>query len=291
ALRVAGVAAGGVLLLPERGTGPAVEVGGAPSATPSGKAAEPSAGGPSAGGALAPSAGEPVRLGPSESIDAATSIDRLIAAAAGSPTLTLTPGQLVYSRSYGVTSFDNVGNPEPGRMMRDESEIWYAPEGMVAQAIKQNGVDRATDGTPVTRVDKPSIWQPTPAWLAGLPTEPAALRTELLAGIGANAKWSGDHLLAKELGELLVSSEPLLTADVRVAMLKVIKDFKGLSARETVFDGKRVWAIRQTEQGRFDELLFDPATGRAVGRASGDGDTVGYQVLWTHKLVAKAGQR
>ncbi|MEV0716744.1 hypothetical protein [Asanoa sp. NPDC050611] len=283
AVLVAGVAAGGVVLLPDRGAGPAVEVGGAPTAPPTGKA--DAGGGPNAAGPTS----QPVSLGPSEPIDAAHAIDTLIGKVAGSTAQTLRPGQLVYTRMSGATTVDDIGDPEPGRMVRDESEIWYAPEGMSAKAITRNGVDMPPGES--RPVDKPSIWQPTPAWLAGLPTEPAALRTELLVGIGDNKKWTGDHLLAKELGELLASSEPLLTGAVRVTMLKMIKGFEGLSARETVFDDQRVWALRQTEQGRFDEILFDPATGRAVGRASGEGDTVSYQVLWTHKLVAVAGAR
>jgi hypothetical protein len=162
---------------------------------------------------------------------------------------------------------------------------------MTPVAITRNGIEDQSVSGPAGPVTDPGIWQPTPEWLAGLPTSPSALKAELLAGMGRNDKWSDDHLLAKEIGELLFSSELLLPADVRVAMLKSIKTWKGLSARETVFDGKRVWAIRQTEQGNLNELLFDPATGRAVGRANGVENTISYQVLWTHKLVGKAGER
>jgi len=305
ALVVAGVAGGGIAVLPERGAGPAVEVGTAPSATPapSGKGGSPVPGGPSAGGARAAETLTPEEkaayVGPSEPIDAARTIDRLATAAAGSPTSTVGTGQFVYVRMYGFSAVRGIGGAVPGNeptapadnWLKDEHEIWFWPEGMTAAASARSGVTMPDGETSPPAVDEPSIWQPTPEWLAALPTEPAALRAELLEGIGDNAKWSDDHLLAKEIGELLVSSEALLRAEVRVAMLKLIKGWKRLSARETVFDGRRVWAIRQTEQDRFNELLFDPATGRAVGRASGIGDTADYQVLWTHKLVGKAGQR
>ncbi|MEV4623617.1 hypothetical protein AB0J74_33545 [Asanoa sp. NPDC049573] len=288
AVVVAGLATAGVLVLPGGGAGPGVPVAGGPATPANPKGGGPTGVGPSAGGGKieAPPLGPPPAMGESTPINARQSLDRLAAKAAGSPTQTVRPGQFVYTRMYGVISGDNAG-----QMVSDETEIWFTPEGMTAAAITRNGVQDQSVAAPTGPVDHPSIWQPTPAWLAGLPTQPAALKAELLAGMGDNAKWSDDHLLAKEIGELLVSSETLVPAGVRVAMLKSIKNWTGLSARETVFDGKRIWAIRQTEQARFDELLFDPATGRAVGRASGSGDTVDYQVLWTHKIVGTAGER
>ncbi|GIF67173.1 hypothetical protein Ais01nite_52080 [Asanoa ishikariensis] len=290
ALVVAGLATTGVVALQGGGADPGIGVGSAPSSP---KVADPSAAGPKGGGAPtggADKAAPPLPLGSSKSINARQSLDRLAAKVAGSPTRTVQPGQLIYTRMYGVTSSVNIGEDSAPVLAADEAEFWFTPQGMTAVKVIQNGAENPTSADTGATVDKPYIWQPTPEWLAALPTQPAALRNELLEGI-RNDKWSDDHLLAKEIGELLVSSELLLPADVRVAMLKSIKSWKGLSARETVFDGKRVWAIRQTEQGRFDELLFDPTTGRAVGRASGIGGTVSYQVLWTHKIVAKAGDR
>ncbi|MDG4823530.1 hypothetical protein O7635_16885 [Asanoa sp. WMMD1127] len=303
ALVVAGVAGGGVTVLSDRGAGPAVEVGTAPSAPaptpppPSGKGTDPSAGGAS-NETITPEE-KAAYVGPSKPISAPQAIERLATAAAGSPTATVGTGQVVYVRLRGFSAVRGIGEVVPGNepaapadmWVTDDREIWLWPEGMTAAATRRFGSTAPGVGTSPSAVDKPSIWQPTPAWLAALPTDPAALRAELLAGIGDNAKWSADHLLAKEIGELLVSSEPLLTADVRVAMLEVIKGWEGLSARETVIDGRQVWAIRQTEQGRFDEILFDPATGRAVGRASGIDGTLDHQALWTHKIVEAPGER
>ncbi|SNT65281.1 hypothetical protein SAMN05421812_12149 [Asanoa hainanensis] len=292
ALVVAGLATTGVVALQGGGSDPGVSVGSAPSSPPNPKGGEVSHG-PKGGGGKNPSpaVGTPLPLGASKPINAKQSLDRLAAKAATSKTETVRPDQVIYTRMYGVSSTDNIGDAAPPVLGADETELWFAPEGMTAVANIRNGVDRGGSTDPSTPVDKPSIWQPTPEWLAALPTDPAALRAALLEGIGGNDKRSDDSLLAKEIGELLVSSETLLKADVRVAMLKSIKSWQGLSARETVFDGRKLWAIRQTERGRFDELLFDPATGRAVGRASGTDSTVDYQVLWTHKIVAKAGDR
>ncbi|GIF73090.1 hypothetical protein [Asanoa siamensis] len=292
ALLVAGVAAGGITLLPERDLGPAIEVGVAPSPSASGVTpSRPSPSLPSKAGGGAIPTGAPASLGPSTPIDVAAAIDTLMTAVADSPAQTVQPGQFLYTRMTGVTSVHGLVDQEPGQMVRDDTELWFAPEGMTAKAITRNGVDLPPDGAPESPPEKPSIWQPTPAWLAGLPTDPTALRAELLAGMGENQKRSADSLLAKEIGELLVSSEPLLTGDVRVALLKMIKRWSGLSARETVVDDRKVWGLRRTEQGRFDEILFDPATGLAVGRASGEGGKVSYQVLWTHKLVRQVGER
>jgi hypothetical protein len=295
AVVVAGLAAGGVVLFGGGGGGTvAIEAGAVPSSPPSATTTAPPA-----GGAVNAAPTGPVKLPPSTRIDARTAVNRLLSAVADSPTQTVRPDQFIYTRMDGVTSSDNIGDSAPAAMARDEQELWFAPEGMVAVGNSRSGTDptdphsgdKGTAETPVVPVDKPSIWQPTPAWLAGLPTQPAALKAELLEGIGDNDKWSDDHLLSKEIGELLVSSEPLLSGEVRVGMLKIVKGWSGLQARETVIDGRKVWALRHTEQGQFNELLFDPATGRAVGRASGVGDEIGYQVLWTHKIVSKVGDR
>lgn len=292
ALVVAGLTATGVAILPSGGGGSsAVPVGSAPSASPPQKNSGPS-GAPSPGGSpkVAPPLGPPLEVGSSKPINARQSLDRLATKVAGSPTETVRPDQFVYARVYGVNSNDNIGDDAPGKLARDEVEYWFRPEGMTPVAMTRNGAEDHGTFDPPASVDHPYIWQPTPEWLAALPTQPTALKAALLDGIG-NDKWSDAHLLAKEIGELLVSSETLLPADVRVAMLKSIKTWKGLSARETVFDGKRVWAFRQTEQGQVNELLFDPATGRAVGRANGVEGKINYQVLWTHKVVGKAGER
>jgi len=71
--------------------------------------------------------------------------------------------------------------------------------------------------------------------------------------------------------------------------------------------GRRLVAVRHTEQGNGDEILFDPATGQAVGRrtvtldpdvtvtAPGDAPKlepgVLYQATWTQKVVAAVGAR
>jgi hypothetical protein len=233
---------------------------------------------------------------------------------------TVAPGQLIYVRSDGVsTSFG--GDPARGTLSRENHEMWLDPQGMIMLGIVSNGEDltqgpksdhagQVAQARAQLATDGPSLLLPTPQWLAQLPTDPAALRGELLADIG-ESKWSDDHTLVTALGDLLWTSEPLVGPQARVALYRVLAGVEGLTATETVVENRQVYAIGHSENGVIDELLFDRTTGAAVGRRSGlEGEAaagvtvtpaagveapadpgITAQSVWTHRIVAAVGAR
>lgn len=100
------------------------------------------------------------------------------------------------------------------------------------------------------------------------------------------------------LGTLFWSAEPVLTPQVRVALYRVLAGIDGLTATKIFVDGRTLYVFRHAERRSADDLLFDPLTGRAVGRGSTavtDDEPAssigpGYQALWTYAIVDQVGQ-
>ena len=105
------------------------------------------------------------------------------------------------------------------------------------------------------------------------------------------------------MGQLYSSCEILLTPKQRATLLRAFTGLSGLSMRYVTIDGRQLIAIRQTDGDSGNEIIFDPLTGRAVGRGSSyDGDDltviqapngptldpgVMYQATWTQSIVDK----
>jgi hypothetical protein len=209
------------------------------------------------------------------------------------------------------------GAPQPGgaatstALAPEDHHMWLDPQGMIALGIVRNGEDmtkgpkadheaQVAEARHRLAADGPSLAQPTPQWLAALPTDPAELRARLVAAIGEN-KWSEEHRLVSALGDLFWMAEPVLTPEVRVALYRVLAGIDGLTAAEVSIDGRKLYAVRHTERQSADDLLFDPITGRAVGRGSAvvDDSRAGparpggpwtYRALWTYAIVSAVGR-
>lgn len=265
----------------------------APSSLPFGS---PATGGKTAEANLAPAAPEAV-----------AALHALAEAAAGSTAASVAPGQLIYVKHDGwAASFRLPGNE--GVIGPQQRELWVDPQGMIVLSIKADGV---TAGEEVDQArerlveEGPSLSQPTPQWLASLPTDPATLLAELRGAMGEEDAWSTDHQVWTAMQEFYSNAELLLSPQVRAALLRAFTGLRGITSSEVTIDGRRLVAIRHTEQGNGDEILFDPATGQAVGRRSlsfhGDvtlvppspGPTldqgVTYQSTWTQTVVATVG--
>lgn len=147
------------------------------------------------------------------------------------------------------------------------------------------------------------IHYPTLAWLAGLPTDPEELLARL-RGEGAHpVDWNADHQLWGRMAQIYAYCEIALSPRQRAALLRAFTGMSGMSVRDVEVDGKLLVAIRQTDDtdNGGNEILFDPATGRAVGRGStysGDDVTITqapsgpvlapgvlYQATWTQSIV------
>lgn len=289
---------------------------------------------PGGGGAPLQPGAAPVLGG---AIEVSAAMDRLIASGASASPLPVADGQLIYVHTQelatavgaeaetgqGEVAPKSSGAGRPGAQTAgggtgqtlpapENHQMWLDPQGMIALGIVRNGEDltkgpKANHEAQVAEARQrlaaagPSLFQPTPPWLAALPTDPARLRAQILAGIGEN-KWSEEHRLVTALGDLLWVAEPVLTPQVRVALYRVLAGVDGLTAAEISIDGRAFYAFRHAEAHSADDLLFDPLTGRAAGRGSAAMDDgpqaspappVGpgtYQSLWTYAIVARVGQ-
>lgn len=227
-------------------------------------------------------------------------------AAAGPAAPQLVPGQLIYVQHEGwAARFGGNGDVNTGVLEPQPRRVWHDPQGMAAVKITDGTTDFHNGAKPETQPPAEQVptglRAPTPEWLAGLPTDPVELLSLLRTEVGQHDKWTVDHQLWDALGELYSEAEVLLTPQTRAALLRAAAGMTGLSARTVSIDGVQLLAIRHTDGDNGYEILFDPGTGRAVGRASvylGDGVTivrpegapaldpgVAYQATWTQSIV------
>lgn len=238
------------------------------------------------------------------------------AAAHGPAAVQVRPGQYIFvhhdgwAAGFQATVEGNGAPPQEGRIERQIREMWFDPQGMVTMSVTDGQVNLGADPSAERGAFErqgPSLNWSTPEWLASLPTDPAQLRAELRELTGDGGAWSTDHALWSTLQELYLRADLVLSPEVRAALLLSFTGLRGLTSSDLTVDGRRLVAVRHTERGTGDEILFDPATGQAVGRrtVSPDPDVtltapadapkldpgVLYQATWTQKVVAAVGAR
>jgi hypothetical protein len=206
-------------------------------------------------------------------------------------------GKLMYVKHDGYATATNAGSGE-SHQEPQLREYWFDPQGAILLKCIADGVDMATQ--PKSDMEGniaqaraylaehgPGIHNPTPQWLASLPTDPAALRSKLRELIGNEAPaWSTDHELWSAMNDFYLYGDLMLTPQQRATFLRSFTGLKGLTSSEVLVGGKRLIAIRHTERGHGDEVLFDPETGMAVGRASVTSEgSREYQATWTQAIV------
>lgn len=166
-------------------------------------------------------------------------------------------------------------------MIRDGREVGAGPAGA------KNPSAGPTAGAPSLR------W-PTPQWLAGLPRQPQQLLSLLRAQSIPSGPGVDDSAWDQLATGFLRSCDPLLAGDVRTTLLRALRLMPGLSAHRVTIDGRLLLAIRRAIGKDGEEILFDPATGRAAGMRDvrlGPSDqlvqtgAVGAQELWTWTVV------
>lgn len=191
------------------------------------------------------------------------------AAEKGAPAAAVTPGQLVFVKIDGWAARytgDKVAEMQPQTRL-----IWHDPNGMNAVEITDGktsmmrGQERGT-AQPVT-ADIPSFSFPTPQWLAALPADADQL-AKLLTDTVHDTKWSTPHEVWSMMSGFYTSSDLLLPPAVRAALFRSYAKLDGLTATEMTIGGLRYIGLRHVEQQSADEVLFDPSTGRAVGKRS-----------------------
>ncbi len=247
----------------------------------------------------------PGRLWPVASTsDAVTTLYALAdTAAAGPAAPTVHSGQFIYVQLDGwAAGFGANGEKSKGVLGPQPRHIWYDPDGMVAVKITDGTKDFGVGGKPGTEpgtVKPPTgLLAPTPQWLAALPTDPDQLLAVLRNQMGSKSSWTVDHELWDAMAQLYSEADVMMSPQTRSALLRAAARMTGLSVREVAPD---LVAIRQTDRDSGVEILFQPSTGRAVGRAEaflGSGVTIErpadapdfpanivYQTTWTQSIV------
>jgi len=253
------------------------------------------------------------------SAEAVAALHQLAQVAASTQPQPLASGQLIYVRSEGwAAGFDITANGDRGAgIVRPEvHQMWVDPQGMIALKIVVNGEDYTASGPKSNHPGEveglrkflaengPSLQFPTPRWLEQLPTDPDQLLAALRATADPSSPWSDDHQVVDGLRHLLWNADAVLPTDLRVALYGAMAKLTGLTAKPVTIDGRALVAIRHAEGNDTTEILFDPATGHAVGVRSllapdsgitqppvpGDDQNVTYQSLWTQTVVDEVDQ-
>jgi hypothetical protein len=242
-----------------------------------------------------------------QSLPIAQAWDAIIAAAQTAEPTTVPDGSIILVTQVGEGASMTVDGSQ-WTMMKQDRYSWFDPRGMAFLGFAQNGETFDATGagaknaepTPTGPVGNGSLLSPTPQWITSLPTDPGALRDLLLAQSKDYAgDWSNRHGLWEALAELFDTADFAIPVNVRTAIYRVMAQEKGLEANLTIVDGRPMYVISRFERDDVQQLLFDPGTGRCVGRRSlflGDApgapaDRVMSWSIWEQHLVAKAGDK
>lgn len=197
--------------------------------------------------------------------------------------LTVGPNQLLYVRS---------------RTTGYQHEQWAEPDGMIVVAIQRmdyGQVSLAADEASMQQeaanqrarfaAEGPSIALPTRQYLAGLTTDPVALRKKLKSGLGSLR----DDMVIKDATDWLYRVDPILTPRIRMAVVQALDTLPGVRVDHSArtFGGRSVYVVEQKDSRGTDGLIVDTATGRFVGSyAAGPGyDAWATATRWEFAVV------
>jgi hypothetical protein len=258
----------------------------------------------------------PALPGPSHR-KAATDLLESFAAAAGTgpAPLTVPDGQLLYVRGEGQASGSSAsanGGPVTTTRLPYVHELWLDVNGAIALRIRRTDGDRVSIDTDeagpknnqaeqiaeqrARLAEGPSLDMPTPAYLAGLPTDPDAMLALLRSWVeqGGGAAWSTDYLVVKSVRELLYNNEPLITPQVRAALYRALAKLDSVfsTGQRQQIDGRWVYAIAQMERDHRLELLLDAETGRVVGSSLSqfEASEPEFYDLWSYAVVGSTAE-
>lgn len=217
------------------------------------------------------------------------------------PPVAVPAGQLLYVSGTGTTAGSY------------QHELWMEPDGSIVVMIRRHdgGVQTVVSPDPGNPKDNmaqeiaewrlqlarngPSIQQPTPAFLAALPTDPQALLDVLVGAAGGQSAWSTDRTVMSMLSDTLYRVEPLVAPTLRAALYRAVAMLPSVRSTGEVVevDGRRVYVIGQSERDLEEQLLIDADTGRVIGQrtvepGSGTG-TVLFSSLWSFAVVPTVG--
>lgn len=234
-----------------------------------------------------------------QSVPVAQAWDAIIAAARTAEPTTIPDGTVILVSQVGEGASISVDGSQ-WQMMNQDRDAWFDPRGMVLLTYSEGGKNQKGDAAPTGPVAHPDLTHITVQWIASLPTDPGQLRDLLLQqSKDAAGDWSNRHGLWEALTELFHTSDLAIPVDVRTAIYRVMAQEKGLEANLTTVDGRAVYVISRFERDDVQQLLFDPSTGRCIGRRSlflgeatgAPADRVMSWSIWEQHVVAAAGDK
>jgi len=173
-----------------------------------------------------------------------------------------------YLRSTERTDYVAVDGSRPTWSVESGGRLVRRLSGKATVAAPPARTDTWTNDFAPTA--QPATWQtPSPAFLAGLPRDPGALRDRLYADSrGEGRSRDGEALVF--VADLLRSG--LTPADLRSALYRVLETVPGVevTASSATVDGRPGVALGrfETVDGERQEIVVDPATGELVGERS-----------------------
>jgi hypothetical protein len=119
--------------------------------------------------------------------------------------------------------------------------------------------------TPDT-VPAPGLANPTPAFLASLPTDPGQLASVLRTEAAKDGS-DIDAMIFKRVSALATTADALLSPELRSALYRVLATLPGAERVPGQVDlaGRTGVAIARNSDGKRLELIIDPATSRMLG--------------------------
>jgi len=206
-----------------------------------------------------------VQAGSTQGVTA--TLDRIAAAAQARPSLAAGPDQFVYVRSEARGSkvpMDGSGWETGSLIVR---ETWYSQQPATHVSLyRQNGVTSHLNA----EADPVGLFNPTYAWCATLPTDPAALLKAVyadLAGSGVAASLGDQQAAFEQMGELLESTT--MPSRTQAALYRAVALIPGVTLIPDSVDaaGRHGLGIARTENtGMRVEWVFDRNTLAYLGQ-------------------------
>ncbi|WP_086853767.1 CU044_5270 family protein [Amycolatopsis kentuckyensis] len=281
---------------------------------------------PSAGPATPPSASPPGPDGTQAITDATglgETVNLVVRRVANARPLDVGHGGYLYSTERALSVQTVTGPDGPASYVaEDVTERWSAvDEGTLPKLVKTtrglnarpltpaDGARLAAYGTDYTKVvtytdtpgtdpkntpatpAKPGLANPTPAYLASLPTDPQRLKAVLEA----------DGPIFKRVGALATTADALLSPALRSALYQVLATIPGVERVPGQVDlaGRPGVAIARTADGKRAEIVIDPVSSRMLGFrivavTAADGipaGTVVHAATADQKIVREPGEK
>jgi hypothetical protein len=256
----------------------------------------------------------PVPPSPAEHQAAVSLLEQFAASAGSGPApITVPDGQLLYVSGTGSATNTTVGagGQSSSSTQAYKHEMWVEPAGNIVVMIRRTDGDDSfvvpDPGDPMDNHEDeveraraeyegtgPTFRQPSPQFLAALPTDPRVLLERIrTTAVDSGGSWSADHAIMDLMRQFLYINEPLITPQVRAALYRALATLGSISStgQPITVDGRSVYAIGQSERESRQELLVDAQTGRIVGGRTLDGQQSepSFYDLWTHGVVAEPG--